>query len=88
VPVFRLASSGISQLTDGAGRVLATAPFPGDGAMLAGTLELRATGRLPLDRGLAPCAVAVTGALLIGFIFLRRPSARQPPAQENCGMVA
>jgi len=88
VPIFRLASSGISQLTDGAGRVLATAPFPGGGATLAGTLELRAAGRLPLDRGLAPCAVAVTGALLIGFVFLRRPSVRQPPAQENCGIVA
>ncbi len=73
VPVFRLASSGISQWTDGAGRVLATAPCPGDGATLAGTLELHGAGRLPPDRWLAPCAFAATGVLMLGLALQRRP---------------
>jgi len=67
LPVFRLASSGISQLVDRTGRVTATAPCQGDGAMLAGTLELRGSGRRPPDRWLAPLATAVTAALIIGL---------------------
>lgn len=74
LPVFRLASSGISQWTDGAGRVLATAPCPGDGATLAGTLQLRGPGRLPPDRWLTPFAVAATGVLMLGLALQRRPS--------------
>ncbi len=56
LPIFRVASSGISQLVDRTGRVMATAPCPGDGATLAGTLELRGSGTRPLDRWLAPFA--------------------------------
>ena len=62
IPIFRLASSGISQYADGAGHVVATAPCPGDGAMLAGTVGLANAGRLPLDRWLGPFAAGVTGA--------------------------
>jgi len=80
LPVFRLASSGISQLTDHTGRVLASAPCPGDGATLAGTLELPAAGRLPPDRWLAPFAVAVTAVLIV--VFLRpRPRGSHPPSE-------
>ena len=78
LPVFRLASSGISQLTDHAGRVLAFAPFPGDGATLVGTLELRGTGQLPPDRWLGPFAVGVTAILVVVFLW-RRPHSSQPP---------
>ena len=68
LPIFRLASSGISQVVDSAGHVTATAPFPGDGAPLAGTIELRGAGSRPLDRWLAPLAVGVTALLAIWFL--------------------
>jgi apolipoprotein N-acyltransferase len=71
LPIFRIASSGISQLVDRAGRVIATAPCPGDGTALAGTLQLRGPGRRPPDRWLAPCAVGMT-ALLIVWFWIRR----------------
>jgi apolipoprotein N-acyltransferase len=63
IPIFRLASSGISQCVDASGHVVATAPFPGTDSMIAGTLDLRQPGGLPWDRVLGPAAVCV--ALLI-----------------------
>jgi apolipoprotein N-acyltransferase len=65
IPIFRLASSGISQCVDARGRTLAAAPCPGDGAVLTGILELRAPGRLPLDHWLAPFAAWFTGLCLL-----------------------
>jgi len=66
VPVFRLASSGISQLVDRSGRTLATAPYPGDSAIIQGQLELRGRGRLPLDHWLAPASTILTVLLICG----------------------
>ncbi|MGD0410374.1 MAG: nitrilase-related carbon-nitrogen hydrolase [Verrucomicrobiota bacterium] len=63
VPVFRVCSSGVSQFIDGTGRVLSSAPFPGDGAMLAADIPLPEHGRMPPDRGLARLSVAVAAAL-------------------------
>lgn len=77
LPIFRIASSGISQLVDRSGRVVASAPSPGDAATIAGTLEMRGVGRRPLDRWLAPFAAGVTAALA-GWLLvwcLRNPSA-------------
>jgi apolipoprotein N-acyltransferase len=82
LPIFRVASSGISQLVDRSGRVKATAPCPGDGATIAGTLELRGVGRRPLDRWLAPFATAVT-ALLIAGLSIRRGCGNRPRAGEK-----
>ena len=67
VPVFRLASSGISQAVDTDGVVVAKAPFPGQGQMLAATLALPANGRrVPIDRLLVwPCMAGVV--LLLGW---------------------
>src|SRR5216117_2763800 len=48
VPIFRVCSSGISQLIDGAGCVVASAPFPGEQAAIGGPLELVRRGHLPL----------------------------------------
>jgi hypothetical protein len=79
LPIFRVASSGISQFVDRAGRVTATAPCPGDGAMLAGTLEMRGVGKLPLDRWLAPFATVVT-AVVIVWLSIRRGARNAPPA--------
>jgi apolipoprotein N-acyltransferase len=67
VPVFRLASSGISQAVDRKGRVPSTAPCLGDGAMLSTTLELAVAGRRPLDRWFAPFATGITALLLLLF---------------------
>jgi apolipoprotein N-acyltransferase len=71
IPIFRLASSGISQVVDRYGSVLASAPCPGDGAILSGTVELRGGGHLPLDRWLAPACVAVTAAALLWMVASR-----------------
>jgi apolipoprotein N-acyltransferase len=67
LPIFRLASSGISQAIDCAGRVLCSAPFPGDGKIIAANLVLSQSGRRPLDRWLAPMASLLTGIGLIGL---------------------
>jgi apolipoprotein N-acyltransferase len=67
IPVFRLASSGISQAIDHQGRVLASAPCPGDGVVLSTSLELGAAGRCPIDRWLAPFATSLTGLFLLVF---------------------
>jgi apolipoprotein N-acyltransferase len=81
-PIFRVASSGISQLVDRSGRVMATAPCPGDGAIVAGTLEMRGVGRRPLDRWLAPFAVGATALVIIWFSIRRRPG-NPPPTGEK-----
>ncbi len=66
--IFRVASSGISQLVD-SGIVKATAPFPGQGETIAGDLWLRPSRArtllpLPLDRYLVwPCVVIAFGLL-------------------------
>ena len=72
VPVFRVASSGISQLVDARGHSLASAACPGDGAMLSGVLEMRAAGQVPLDHWFAPFATIVTGISIMFLLFLRR----------------
>jgi apolipoprotein N-acyltransferase len=81
IPIFRLASSGISQAVSGDGRLMATAPCPGYGATLLGQLELPARGRLPLDRWLAPFATGVTAAVLLWLLVgrLDRVGSRTPP---------
>jgi apolipoprotein N-acyltransferase len=82
IPIFRLASSGISQSVDASGRVLASAPFPGDGTIISSTLNLGKPGTLPLDRFLAPLAVAVDALLIIWLIFVsftKRMAAKSNP---------
>lgn len=71
VPVFRIASSGISQAIDATGRQLATAPFGGDGRILSARLGLPESGRLPLDRPFAVFAVCATAALVVWFSVVR-----------------
>lgn len=61
IPIFRVASSGVSQLVSRTGRVLACAPFPGEGEIISGNLPLNATPRLPLDRWLAPACSGIAG---------------------------
>lgn len=61
IPIFRLTSSGISQQVFASGKVQASRPFPGQGAILAATLDLNGNGSRPLDRWFAPACVWVTG---------------------------
>jgi apolipoprotein N-acyltransferase len=82
LPIFRLASSGISQLVGQSGRVTATAPCPGDGANLAGPLEMRGSGRRPLDRWLAPLATGLTAMVIIWFALRRGPGGRLPDGEK------
>jgi len=77
--IYRLASSGISQLVHPDGSVVATAPFPGRYERIAGVLPIAKAGRLPLDRYLVvPAQIALIGLLLYLLkcrIFASRPSA-------------
>jgi apolipoprotein N-acyltransferase len=71
VPIFRVGSSGISQYVDRTGKTIATAPMPGDGAMISGSLELNGPGSLPLDRYIAPVSVWLTGGLMVWLAAMR-----------------
>lgn len=68
LPILRLASSGVSQLTTPEGEVTASAPFPGPGRVIAGTLHLNGPGRVPADRWLAPFSLWLTAALALWLL--------------------
>jgi apolipoprotein N-acyltransferase len=77
IPIFRLASSGISQGVDAWGRVRSSAPFPGEDEIIFFGVNLRPGrhGSLPLDRYLGPLSVIVTCvfmAWLLGQQLRRR----------------
>jgi apolipoprotein N-acyltransferase len=71
IPVFRVASSGISQLVDRSGVERASVGFPGQNEMLSGEMFLNQPGSLPIDRWLGPASVGITG-LIILFLVARR----------------
>jgi apolipoprotein N-acyltransferase len=76
LPIFRLASSGISQLVDSTGSVLATASYPGQGEKIVGRFPMRSRGRmLPVDRYVAVPAVGAVVALLL-YLFFKNLEAR------------
>jgi apolipoprotein N-acyltransferase len=70
VPIFRVASSGISQAVAGGGHVAAQTSIPGSGEIFSAQLRLPAHGSLPLDRYLALLCVALTGIVLAVLLFL------------------
>ena len=77
VPIFRVASSGISQLVLPNGQTAASANFPGQGESLVGTMVLADNGSIPFDRWVAPFASAICASLLVMFVagrFSRRAS--------------
>jgi apolipoprotein N-acyltransferase len=78
VPIFRLCSSGISQFVRPDGRVMSSAPFPGQDAMLNVQLELTTPGRIPVDRPLAQLSVLLA-AMIIVFIMVDAWWAPRPP---------
>jgi apolipoprotein N-acyltransferase len=79
VPVFRLCSSGISQFAGRDGRILSSAPFPGQDALLCAAMELPARGRMPLDRPLAEFSVVAAAALILFLTVDAMLSHRRPP---------
>ena len=83
VPIFRVASSGISQCVNAMGRDEATAPMPGDGAMLFGTLHLAKAGALPWDRVVAPLSVGVTGVMIVCLCYISFRSKRRVPTSSE-----
>lgn len=85
IPIFRVASSGISQAVAADGSAVATAPFSGEGKALFAAFDLPEYGSLPIDRFLSPVAVCVTAAVLI-LVCVRKPKTSQPgPSQEDKG---
>ncbi len=70
IPIFRLASSGISQAVNRDGGVIAQAPFPGSADIIAAELPLSSRGSLPLDRYLAPVCVGVTAIVTVVLLLL------------------
>jgi hypothetical protein len=80
IPIFRVASSGISQLVSHTGRVIAMAPFRGEGDIISGQLALNAKPRRPLDRLFAPFCVGITAlALAASLIPLRKRNQSTSP---------
>jgi apolipoprotein N-acyltransferase len=71
IPIFRVASSGISQLVDRDGVERASAGFPGQNEMLSGKMPVNQPGSFPFDRWLGPASVGVSG-LMILFLVARR----------------
>ncbi len=70
IPIFRLASSGISQAITGEGKVIAQTSFPGSVDILSAQLRLPVRGSLPLDRWLAPVCVGITSLVLLTLLVL------------------
>jgi len=83
LPIFRLASSGISQCVNSTGQVLAAAPMPGDEAMLSGRLHFARTGVLPWDRMIAPLSVGITGVTAGWLLFSCLRSNKSPLPKLN-----
>jgi apolipoprotein N-acyltransferase len=70
IPIFRLASSGISQAVTRGGYVIAQTSFPGSVDILSAQLRLPMRGSIPLDRLLAPACTGITAAVLLTLLVL------------------
>ena len=81
IPIFRVASSGISQGVNKSGRVLSTAPFPGEGETIFFGANIGPRGEVPPDRLLAKLCVFVTGV----FVLRTAASAMRKKKSVNRG---
>ena len=79
IPIFRVASSGISQAVSGGGNVVAQIPFGKNGEFFSAQLRLPSRGSLPLDRYLAPICTGVTGIVTAILLFLTWKDKRAKP---------
>jgi apolipoprotein N-acyltransferase len=79
IPIFRVASSGISQAVLYDGDVVAKTSIPGNGDIFSAQLKLPMRGSLPLDRFLAPLCVFATGVVLIALLIFAWKDRRVKP---------
>jgi apolipoprotein N-acyltransferase len=70
VPIFRLASSGISQAVRGNGAVIAQTRMAGMADVLAAQIKLPLGGVLPSDRCLAPVCTWITALIMAWLLWL------------------
>jgi apolipoprotein N-acyltransferase len=82
IPIFRIASSGVSQLVTSAGDVSARVPFGAQATVISGQLKLAAPGRRPFDRMLAPAATVLTCLLAAWLLATALWSRAQTKAGE------
>lgn len=76
VPIFRLASSGISQAVDNNGRTIAeTKPFA-NGENLSAKYTLAVPAKLPIDRLFASFSVLCVGVILALLVLDRKKSGK------------
>jgi apolipoprotein N-acyltransferase len=79
LPIFRVASSGVSQIVDAAGHVLSTAPFPGEGALIGGQLPLHGLRpHVPFMNRVAPFCSVLAGFALLAALIPSRKKASTP----------
>lgn len=69
IPIFGVWSSGVSQLVDRQGQIIATAGYPGQGQIIAGPFDLQDQGSIPPDRPLAIGSMAATALLILFFVY-------------------
>ncbi len=70
IPIFRVASSGISQAVTGGGEVVAQTSVGGYGEIFSAQLSLPRQGFIPLDRYLAPICTGITGIVAMVLMLL------------------
>jgi apolipoprotein N-acyltransferase len=83
IPIFRLASSGMSQAVDADGHVVAQASMPGNGDFLAATLRVPSRDSLPLDRYFAPVCTGITALVTAGLLLLTWRDKRETGRRDS-----
>jgi hypothetical protein len=70
----------VSQITDAGGKVLTSAPFPGEGEIIGGELPLHGVKpRIPWMHHLAPACTVVSIAALVFALIPPRKNRTRPP---------
>ncbi|HEV2691652.1 MAG TPA: nitrilase-related carbon-nitrogen hydrolase [Verrucomicrobiae bacterium] len=86
VPIFRLASSGISQAVTASGRVVAQTTMPGPEEVLSAQLRLPPRGALPWDRIFAPVCSGGTVLVVAWLLWLewkKKDEVKDPPSKTS-----
>jgi apolipoprotein N-acyltransferase len=79
IPIFRVASSGISQAVTGGGQVIVQTRIPGSGDIFSALLRLPQHGSIPFDRYLAPLCAGITGIVTAVLLLLAWRDKRAKP---------
>ena len=83
IPIFRVASSGISQAVTESGIVISQTSIPGVAEIFSAQLRLPMRCSLPLDRFIAPFCVGTTGVVLIVLLILAWKDRRTKPKIDS-----